>query len=163
MEELFHHGTRVPLSRRVLVDEQAFLNILDQMRIAVPEEIRQAKRLTEERERLLAESNDEAERIRTAAQEHAGLLLSQAGLIQAAEDEAATIISEAQQHAAQLRADADAHCISVLAALESEMSTIVATTRNGIQHLQSSAQSRAATPAKAVTAKQSASDSGAKR
>jgi hypothetical protein len=159
MEELFHHGTRVPLSRRVLVDEQAFLNILDQMRIAVPEEIRQAKRLTEERDRLLAESNDEAERIRTAAQEHAGLLLSQAGLIQAAEEQAATIVSEAQQQAAQLRADADAHCISVLSALESEMNTIIATTRNGIQHLQP----KTAAPAKAATAKPSVSDSGAKR
>jgi hypothetical protein len=159
MEELFHHGTRVPLSRRVLVDEQAFLNILDQMRIAVPEEIRQAKRLTEERDRLLAESNDEAERIRTAAQEHAGLLLSQAGLIQAAEEQAAKIVSEAQEQAAQLRADADAHCISVLTALESEMRTIVTTTRNGIQHLQS----KNATTAQAEAARQGASASSAKR
>jgi hypothetical protein len=106
------------------------------MRIAVPEEIRQARRISEERERVLAQARQEAERTRSTAQEHANLLLSQQGIERAAETKAAEIITKARQHAEQLIADADAHCIAVLTALENEMGTIMATTRNGIQHLQ---------------------------
>jgi hypothetical protein len=136
LEELFHESSNLPLTKKKMVDEQAFLDIIDQMRIAIPDEIRQAKRVAEERQRLLADANDEAERIRMAAQEHAGLLLSQEGRVQLAEAKAQQIIGDARSHAEQLKLDADAHCVSVLLALETEMTTILSTTRNGIQHLE---------------------------
>ncbi|MER3406140.1 MAG: ATPase, partial [Chloroflexota bacterium] len=53
LEALISSGARLPLTSRALVDEQEVLDILDQLRMAVPEEIRQAKRLSQERERLL--------------------------------------------------------------------------------------------------------------
>ena len=136
LEELFHHGSRLPFSHKRIVEEQAFLDIIDQMRIMIPEEIRQAKRIIEERERILAQAQEDAERTRTLAQQQAAMLLSQEGRVQMAEDRAEQIIAEARAHAEQLKADADRHCISVLAELEREMNSILATTHNGIQHLQ---------------------------
>jgi hypothetical protein len=136
MEQLFQNGSRLPFTKKVMIEEQAFLDIIDQMRIAIPEEMLQAKRITEERERLLADAEDEAERIRVAAQEHAGLLLSQDGLMQVAESKASRIVADAQIRADQLMSDADEHCISVLSALEADVNSILVTTRNGIQHLQ---------------------------
>ena len=138
LEDLFQHGSRVPLTRRVIVDEQAFLDIIDQMRLAIPDDIKKAKRVVEEQERLLADANDEAERIETAAQEQASLLLSREGLIQMADERASDIVDSARMHADQLMTDADAHCLQVLGALEEEMSNLLAQTRNGIRHVQSS-------------------------
>ena len=42
MEELFNSGKQVPLTRNVMVDENAFMDIIDQMRISIPEEIKSA-------------------------------------------------------------------------------------------------------------------------
>ncbi len=118
-----------------MVDEQAVLDIIDQMRIAVPEEMRQAKRIMEEREHILARAHDEAERIQTEAQQHAVLLLSHQGIIQAAEDRAQEIRQDALAHRARLIAEADRHCVSVLSALEDELNNLLASTRKGIQNL----------------------------
>ena len=49
LEELVGTGRRVPLSTRVIVEEDEFLAILDQIRAAVPREIRDAQRVVEER------------------------------------------------------------------------------------------------------------------
>jgi hypothetical protein len=122
----------------VIVDEQAFLDIIDQMRIAIPDEIRKAKRVVDGQEQLLTDATEEAERIQAAAQEQASLLLSREGLIQMADERASDIIDSARVHANQLMADADAHCLDVLGALEEEMSALLAQTRNGINHMQAS-------------------------
>ena len=136
LEDLFHKGTRLPSTRKRIVDDQAFLDIIDQMRIAIPEEIRQANRINEDRERLVNEANEEAEQTLAAAQEHAVMLLSQQSIIQAAESRAASIKQDALLHRAQLIAEADEHCIAVLSALEVELTELASSTHKGVQLLQ---------------------------
>jgi hypothetical protein len=136
LEELFHKGASVPFSRRKIVDEQAFLDIIDQMRIAVPDDVRQARRIIEERDRLVANAQDDAERIRGEAQQHAAILMSQQGITQASQEQADEIEAAALAHRAQLMAEADQHCLSVLSALEDELNKLLASTRSGITNLQ---------------------------
>ncbi len=124
------------MTHKRTVDDQAFLDIIDQMRIAIPEELRQARRVNEDRERILSEARDEAEQTLAAAQQQAVLLMSQQGVIQAAERRAAEIEQDALAHRARLIAEADQHCISVLSALEAELNELSGSTRKGVQHLQ---------------------------
>ena len=49
LEQLVNSGTRLPLSSRTVIDEQEFLDIIDQLRIMVPDEIKQARRVSSER------------------------------------------------------------------------------------------------------------------
>ena len=139
LEDLFHKGTRVPLTRNTIVADQAFLDIIDQMRIAIPEEIRLAKRVNEDRDRIVNEAHDEAEQTLAAAQQHAVMLMSQQGIIQAAEARAAKIERDALVHRARLIAEADEHCIAVLSALEAELNELTSSTHKGVQHLQAKA------------------------
>ncbi len=136
LEDLFHKGSRVPLTRKRIVDDQAFLDIIDQMRIAIPDEIRQANRVNADRERIVNGAHDEAEQTLAAAQQHAVMLLSQQGIIQAAESRADSIEQNALTHRARLIAEADEHCIAVLSALEAELNELAGSTHKGVQHLQ---------------------------
>jgi len=136
LEDLFRNGARIPLTRKRIVDQQAFLDIIDQMRIAIPEEIRQAKRLNDDSERVRGNAQSEAERILAETQKHAAMLLSQQGIMQAAEEQSDQIAAHAVAHRAHLIAEADEHCIAVLTALEDELNELLSSTRNGIQHLQ---------------------------
>jgi len=63
LESLIATGTGVPTTRKVLVDKDAILELIDQLRVAVPEEIHAAKRINAEGERIIEKAQDEAERI----------------------------------------------------------------------------------------------------
>ena len=81
LEALVSGGTRVPLTSRSLVDEQEFIDILDQIRSSVPEEVRQAKRLSQEKEKVIQQAQAEADKILNAAREQATALLQENELV----------------------------------------------------------------------------------
>ena len=53
LESLIATGTGVPTTRKVLVDKDAILELIDQLRVAVPEEVHAAKRINAEGERII--------------------------------------------------------------------------------------------------------------
>ena len=63
LEEVLGGGSRVPLTSRTLVDEQEVLDILDQIRVSIPEELTQARRVTQERDQVMAAAHAEADSI----------------------------------------------------------------------------------------------------
>lgn len=76
LEDLVSNGKRVPMSRKVMVEEDEFIHLLDEMRTNIPLEIRDAHRLLKERERLIGEAQDQAARIVEDAKSRAQLLVS---------------------------------------------------------------------------------------
>src|SRR2546423_6473657 len=97
LEQLVSTGTRLPLSSRTMIDEQGFLDIIDQLRVSVPEELKQARRFTQERERVMQQAEAEAEKIISAAQERATLMLQESDLVRRADDEARRLLTVADQ------------------------------------------------------------------
>ncbi|MER3484708.1 MAG: hypothetical protein C4345_00740 [Chloroflexota bacterium] len=68
LESLINAGQRVPFTNKIMIDEKECLDIIDQMRIVVPEEIKQARRVSQDRDRITAQAQAEAERIIKQAQ-----------------------------------------------------------------------------------------------
>ena len=99
-----------------MVDQDAALGLIDQLRVAVPEEVRAAKRINSEGERIIEKAQEEAERIVARAQEQAAFLIDERGLTQAAEAESRRIIAEAHADADEIRAGADEYAVGVLEA-----------------------------------------------
>src|SRR5205814_8364858 len=63
LEEVLGAGSRLPLTSRTLVDEPEILDILDQIRVSIPEEVKAGRRLTQERDQVISDARAEAERI----------------------------------------------------------------------------------------------------
>src|SRR5579864_9227360 len=91
LEEVLGAGSRVPLTSRTLVDEPEILDIIDQIRLSIPEEIKAAKRLTEERDQLLSAARVEADRILQEADAQAAERVGEHHLVRSAEARAADI------------------------------------------------------------------------
>ena len=87
----------------------------------MPEEVRAAKRINQEGERIIEKAQEEAERIVARAQEQAAYLIEERGLTEAAEDESRRIIAQAEDEAAQVRQGADDYAAGVLGSLETEV------------------------------------------
>ena len=82
LDSLIANGTKLPFSNNVVVDQLQAQELLDQLRAAVPEEVRQAKRINQESERILERAQEEAEHIKARAQEQAAFLIGERGLTQ---------------------------------------------------------------------------------
>lgn len=136
LEEMLNKGVHVPLSPRVLIDENECLDIIDQMRISIPEEIKQAKRVQQEKDRLLAQAQEEADRIVALAKDKNQALLSESQLLRTVEEQRQSILEESRREAQALQADADAYALEVLTQLESQLSGFLSTVRNGLTTMQ---------------------------
>ena len=96
LESIIANGKRLPLTNNVVVDQAAALGLIDELRVAVPEEVRAAKRINSEGERIIEKAQEEAERIVAKAQEQAAFLIDERGLTQQADAESRRIIDEAE-------------------------------------------------------------------
>ena len=60
LENLIASSRRMPLVNQIIVKENDLFSIIDQMRISIPDEIKQARRIIQEKERILAQAQAEA-------------------------------------------------------------------------------------------------------
>jgi hypothetical protein len=111
LEELVGVGKRVPFSGRVMVEEEQFLALVDQLRIAVPNEIKQAQRVIREREHIIAEAQDEAARILDAAKKRAEYFVSQEGILNEARQQAEVILAQAEEKRKRALGEIDVYAI----------------------------------------------------
>jgi len=143
LEELVNEGRRLPLSNKVMVDEQKIWDLIDQMRISIPEEVKKAKRTNQERDRIIAQAHEEAARMVDLKREEAAAMVSEHELTKAADERAATIVERAKRDAESLRADADEYVIQVLNNLGADLERALKEIRNGITRVQESQRSPA--------------------
>jgi vacuolar-type H+-ATPase subunit H len=138
LESLVSTGTRLPLTSRALVDEQEFVDILDEIRAAIPEEVRQAKRLSQEKDKVILQAQSEADKIINAARDEATRILQEDHLIRAAREQADAYVQEAIQRAEEVRRGADEYALAALDGLEDQLTRLIATVRKGKSTLERS-------------------------
>lgn len=61
LEELLESGAKVPFSSKVMVDIEELREVLEDIRLKLPDELKQAKWVKEERQRIIADAQKEAE------------------------------------------------------------------------------------------------------
>ncbi|CAG0957134.1 F-type H+-transporting ATPase subunit b [Anaerolineae bacterium] len=135
LEDLIDEGRHIWLTKFTVIDEERALEIIDQMRISVPEEIDKASRVLNQRDRLLAQANEEAARVVELAKEKSDTLIQRDAITQAAQNRAANIIEQARQEAEQIRNDADNYVLDVLREFEAHLLKTMNVVRNGINKI----------------------------
>jgi cell division septum initiation protein DivIVA len=142
MEKLLREAWRIPMSAYLIVNEDEFLELIDQLRTAIPKEIRQADRILQERDRAIALAESEGEQIRQQAREDAAKLVEESEIISAANQRAQTIVERAHRDAETLKTEADAYAGGVLRDLDSQLGTLegqigrlTSIVRNGLETL----------------------------
>jgi len=136
LEELFNESRPIPFTNNVIVDEDRMLDIIDQMRVAIPDQVKQAEKLLAERDRTLAQAQEEASRTVQLAREKSEGLLERDSIVEAAQTRGDQIIEQAQRDAEATRLEADNYVLETLTNLEIEMERIINQVRNGIRTLE---------------------------
>lgn len=137
LEELFNESRPFPLTHSVLVNEDRMLDIIDQMRVSIPEEIKKAQQILAQRDRILAQAQEEANRTIALAREKSEQLVARDSIVAEAQARAEQIIQQAHVDAANIRKEADDYVLESLTRLEAELERILTQVRNGVRTLQS--------------------------
>ncbi|MEO8358379.1 MAG: ATPase [Chloroflexota bacterium] len=133
LEELFNQSKTIPLTHNVMVDEDRMLDIIDQMRIAIPEEVKKAQQLLGQRDRVLAQSQEEANRTLEIARQKADQLVAKDMIAAEAQRRAEQYLVQARSEAEGIRAAADDYVMDSLNQLQAELERISNQVRNGIR------------------------------
>ena len=105
------------------------------MRVSIPDEVKKAQKTLADRDKILAQSKEEAERTLMVAREERDKMLLRENVAVAAQNKAEQIIDQAKQEAELIKGDADDYVIESLGELEAQLERTLSQARNGINVL----------------------------
>ena len=112
------------------------LELIDQLRITIPEEVKKAQQLLAEKERILAQAREEAGRTVALAREKAEQMADKDSVVTTAQGRAEQILAQARDEAQQTRDDTDDYVVDSLANFENQLERLLTQVRNGIRTVQ---------------------------
>ena len=136
LEELFNEAKAVPFTHNVVVDEDRMLEIIDQMRIVIPDEVKKAQQVLAQKDRVMAQAQEEADRTLVLAREKAEQVAAKDNIVVEANRRAEAIVNQARADAEATRRDADDYVVDTLVQLQDNLEKILNQVRNGVLTLQ---------------------------
>lgn len=135
LENIVHESRAIPFSRKLLLDEDRLIDIIDQMRVSIPDVVKTAQKVTAERDRQLAQAQEEADRTRKLAKAESRAILEKDQITKGAHIRAEQILDDAERHATKTRTGADNYVLDKFGRMEHELLSVIQQVRNGIQVL----------------------------
>lgn len=123
------------IAGKVLIDKDELEELIHKMRIALPEEIKEAEWLSREKEKYLEQAQEEAKRILREAEIYVERMIREDQITTRAEEEARKIIAEAKKSAARIEADAMQYANSILEQLEESLERTIRIVRKGREEM----------------------------
>jgi hypothetical protein len=143
LEELLDRSTRIPATSRVIIDEDEYLRLIDQMRISVPQEIKSARAIENDRDSIIASAQAQAEAMIQAGREKADALSAEHEVTARAEVRAEQILSDARIRADSVKAAADVYVLDVLQGILQQIDAFRTTVANGVAKVSQESQAAA--------------------
>jgi len=147
LEELFNDAKAVPFTHNVVVDEDRMLELIDQMRIAIPEEVKKAQQVMAQRDRVMAQAQEEANRTLQLARDKSDQLVQKDMIVQEAQRRADQIMAQARGEAEATRVDADNYVLDTLMQLQDQVAKVSNQDGNGIPMIQEEQARKSPSPA----------------
>jgi vacuolar-type H+-ATPase subunit H len=118
LEEIATNSSRVPWGGKLMIDEEELLEVVDQLRMAMPQEIKQARRIVQDRQKIITEAQAEADKILSVAKERAEYLMNEQGLVNEAKARSEEILRQTREHTRQSMSEVDNYAHQMLTQLE---------------------------------------------
>ena len=136
LEELFNESRSIPFTHSVVVDEDRMLDIIDQMRVSIPDEIKKAQQLQSQKDRILAQAQEEANRTIALAKDKGEQIIDKDAISQAAQARSEQMISQTRIECEQMKQDADEYVLETLNKIGMELERFMTQVQNGIRTFQ---------------------------
>ena len=128
-------GRPLPMSSTVKVNKHELMEVLDEIREALPEELRRARWLLKEKEEFLAQARQERQEIIDQGRAQVSRMIERQEITRAAEARARQIVAEARADARTLQRRVEDYCDHKLASFEAVLERTSRTLQQGREKL----------------------------
>ena len=135
LEEMVEESTKIPLTGKILIDADELLDYVDRIRAVLPDEIKQAKWITREHQRIIADAEQEAKRIVQQTQDNLIKQAEESEIARQAQDYAEQLVIKAQNTASDIRGGASEYADKVLISLETHLEKVAMEISKGREEL----------------------------
>lgn len=131
LEELIAEAGRIPLTGKVVVNEDELIEVIEQIRNSLPDELRQARWVLKERKRIIADAENEAREIVQQAKDYTAKLVDENEITKLARQQAEEILLKAQEEAREIRLGSHAYAERVLVKVEEVLDNLTELVQRG--------------------------------
>ncbi|SHK01777.1 hypothetical protein SAMN02745975_03460 [Geosporobacter subterraneus DSM 17957] len=135
LEDIIDNSSSIPFAGKVFIDKGDILDIIKEIRIQLPDEIKQAQWIKEERQRILIEAQQEADSILQDAKRHIEEMVERDEITKLAQKRGEEIISQAQVNAKEIRIGARQYADELLGGLEQNFIDMIDTIKQNRKEL----------------------------
>lgn len=118
LEALIEEGSKVPFSSKVMVDSEEIRETLEELRLKLPDELKQAKWVKEERQRIMADAESQAENLMKEAENKIIAMVDEHVITKQALDQKEEILQNANKLSQEISVGTKEYADSVLGRLE---------------------------------------------
>ena len=136
IEELVENSPRLPLTGKSLVPVEELYDLVGQLRVSLPEEVKRAEWVAKEKERLLEESKAEAQKMIDQAKDYIQKMIDESEILRQAKEQAAAVLEDAKKSAQELSDGAASYAKQVLESLGEQLEKTLNTVRRGQEELE---------------------------
>lgn len=153
LEDKVEQSKTIPLLNRALIDRDELLAAIEELRLNLPEDIKQARLIKDERKRILAEAQTEADGIINGAKEKMQKLVDEHEITRKAYEQANQIIAAAQKNSRELRMGARQYVDSLFADTDAKLTKAQSIIRKARADVRQEAAKQPAIPSQKPQAK----------
>lgn len=125
MEETVDKAPVVPLSGKILIDKEDILDYIQEMRLVFPDELKEAKWVKNERQRILTEAETKSEEMLKNAEDRMVQMVDENEITRQAYEQASAIENETRNSIAQMKGDFNQYVNDMLNELENHLDVLV--------------------------------------
>lgn len=118
LEDVIEDASSVPLTQKCLIDKEEVFERIQEIRLQLPEDLKQAKWVKDERQRILTEAQKEADAVLKGADEKVAQMVNEHEITKRAQEQAEVIIANAQKNAKDIRLGTLEYCDGMLNDME---------------------------------------------
>lgn len=125
LEELVENSKKVPFTNRIMIDQEDILDVVKEIRLKLPEDLKQAKWVREERERILEEAKKEADDVVKEAENRIISMIDEHEITKKAYEQKNQIMESANENSRQITQGAKEYADNILADLEGKLEKVL--------------------------------------
>lgn len=138
MEDIINKASTLPLTGKIMLDKEEIKDYIQEMRLIYPEELKDAKWVKSERERILDEARERADSIKRSAEEMQEKLIDEHEITREAYERADQIKEMANHEANVIKTDTDQYVDDILADVEHRLDLLLRKVREDREEHQNS-------------------------
>ena len=125
LEDLVENSKKVPLSDKCIVEQSEVLELIKEIRLKLPDELKQAKWVKEERQRILLEAQKEADGVVKEAENRIISMIDEHEITKKAYEQKNEIMSVANENARQITQGAREYADGILKSLSGSLESVL--------------------------------------